>query len=151
MSPAIPAEVQALFKTWPAPMQSGLTHLRRLILTEAAHLPAIGPVTEALRWGQPAYLTLQTGAACSLRIGPAKGHDFALFVHCRTDLIESFAAGPGHGMRFQGTRAVLFATQVEINEDALPHLIRRALTYHLPKAQNSNAPGVSPPERASSP
>ena len=131
MTPAMPAEVQAVFQSWPAPVRSGLSHLRRLIFAEAARLPAIGAVTEALRWGQPAYLTLQTGSGCSLRIGPAKAGDFALFVHCRTDLIESFRAGPGHAMRVQGNRAVLFADAAEIDDAALPDLIRRALTYHL--------------------
>ena len=145
MIPAMPPQVRAVFDTWPAPVQSGLTRLRALIFAEAALLPAIGPLTEALRWGQPAYLTLQTGAACSLRLGPGKAGDFALFVHCRTDLIQAFSAGPGHGARVQGTRAVLFATPADIPEPAVSHLIRSALTYHLNRQpQNSNAPRPEP-------
>ena len=127
MTPAI----LAVFDGWPQPHRSGLERLRNLILTQAAQLPEIGPVTEDLRWGQPAYLTPETRAACSLRIGIAKP-DFALFVHCRTNLIEVFAAGPGAGLRFQGTRAVLFRNAAEIDESALRFLIKAALTYHLP-------------------
>ncbi|MEO6300562.1 MAG: DUF1801 domain-containing protein [Paracoccaceae bacterium] len=126
MTPAI----HAVFATWPNPQRNGLEHLRRLILTQAALLPEIGRVTEELRWGQPAYLTPDAHTACSLRIGMAK-QDFALFVHCRTNLIETFAAGPGAGMRFQGTRAVLFRSETEIKDDPLSFLIRAALTYHL--------------------
>lgn len=125
-------EIQAAFASFPAQAQPGLRHLRGLILSQAAQLPQIGPVVEALRWGQPAYLTPETRAACSLRIGMAKD-DFAVFVHCRTELIDSFIAGPGTGMRVQGTRAVLFRAAAEIDDTALAFLIRGALTYHQPK------------------
>lgn len=131
MTPPMSQAIRAVFATWSEPQRSGLTLLRDLILAQAARLPAIGPVVEALRWGQPAYLTPETGAACSLRIGMAKP-DFALFVHCRTNLIEAFAAGPGTGMRFQGSRAVLFRDPSDVDDQALPFLIKAALTYHLP-------------------
>ena len=126
----MPAEIWAVFESWPEPARSGLIRLRDLILAEAARLPEIGPVTEALRWGQPAFLTLDTGSACSLRLGLAKGRDFALFVHCRTDLIATFRAGPGAEARTEGTRAILFRDPAEIDDDALAFLIRRALTWH---------------------
>ena len=125
-------DIAAAFKSFREPAQTGLRHLRQLILTQGAQLPQIGPVVEALRWGQPAFLTPGTGAACSLRIGMAKD-DFALFVHCRSNLIEAFTAGPVHAMRAQGTRAVLFRDPDDIDDAALAFLIRSALTYHLPK------------------
>ena len=131
MTPTMSATVRAVFDSWPQPARGGLEHLRHLILTQATQLPEIGRVTEELRWGQPAYLTPETRAACSPRIGMAKA-DIALFVHCRTNLIETFAAGPGAGMRFQGTRGVLLRSTSEIDESALRFLIRSALTYHLP-------------------
>jgi hypothetical protein len=69
MTPPMTAEVQAVFDSWPEPARSGLRHLRDLIFAQAARLPRIGPLAEALRWGQPAYLTPATGTACSLRLG----------------------------------------------------------------------------------
>jgi hypothetical protein len=129
--PAMPMQVQAVFDACPVPVRQGLLQLRGLILTEAAQMPQIGPVTEALRWGQPAFLTLQTGAGCSLRIGPVKSGGFGQFVHCQSGLIPAFAAGPGAGMRFEGTRAVLFATVAEIQAAPLALLIGRALGFHL--------------------
>ena len=125
--------IQAVFDGCSDAPRAGLVTLRRLIFARAAELPAIGRLVEELRWGQPAYLTPDTGAACSLRIGMAPGGDFALFVHCKTGLIQNFVEGPGAGMRVQGTRAVLFRTEDEISIPAVSMLIGQALTYHLAK------------------
>ena len=127
------ADVRAAFDACPPEQRSGMMILRNLIFARAAEFPIIGPLTEGLRWGQPAYLTPDTGAACSLRIGMAPGGDVALFVHCKTGLIQSFAAGPGAGLRIQGTRAVLFKTATDIPAPAILLLIGQALTYHLAK------------------
>lgn len=91
----------------------------------------IGPVMEALRWGQPAYLTPVSKSGTILRLGVVKTGEMALFVHCHTRPIpDCKAAFPGRD-RIEGTRAVLFDASVAI--DAMRHgwLIHRALTYHL--------------------
>lgn len=126
-------DVSAIFDRYPEDMRNGLTVLRGLIFARAAELPSIGLVVEALRWGQPAYLTPDTGAGCSLRIGAAPECDFALFVHCKTGLIQNFVSGPGAGMRVQGTRAVLFRKVEDVHRSAVSMLIAQALTYHLVK------------------
>jgi hypothetical protein len=131
--PSPAPDIEAVLNACSAAPRAGLVALRQLIFARAAELPTIGRVVEALRWGQPAYLTPETGAACGLRIGMAPGGDFALFVHCKTGLIQSFAEGPGAGMRVQGTRAVLFRTADDVAAPALSMLIGQALTYHLAK------------------
>jgi hypothetical protein len=125
----VPA-VRAAFDICPAPTRAGLMLLHGMILASAAELPAIGRVDVGLRWGQPAYLTPETGAACSLRIGPVPGEAFGLFVHCQTGLIGAFLDGPGVGMRGQGNRAVVFRAAEEVPK-VLGVLIGQALTYHL--------------------
>lgn len=130
--PALPGDVQAVYDACPPPVRHGLHQLRGLILAQADLMPQIGPVTESLRWGQPAFLTLDSGAACSLRIGPVKGQGFGLFVHCQTGLIAAFAAGAGVGLRFGGTRAVLFDPSDRIDPAQISVLIGQALGYHLP-------------------
>lgn len=124
-------QVAAAFDAFDPPRRAGLLALRQLIWAEAAILPQIGPLEEALRWGQPAYLTPQTKAATTLRLGVPKAGGFALFVHCQTRLITDFTLQfPGQD-RIEGSRAVLFDDPGQI--DPLRHgwLIRRALTYHL--------------------
>jgi hypothetical protein len=131
--PPMSHPVQQAFAACTGSCQIGMHHLRRLIFTTAAIHPQIGHVVEDLRWGQPAYLTPDTRAACSLRIGPHPDGGFGLFVHCKTDLIAAFLQGPGAGHRTEGTRAVLFRTAEEITDHPLTMLITGALTYHQRK------------------
>jgi hypothetical protein len=136
MTPQVPpmsGPVQQAFAACTGPCQTGMHHLRRLIFATAAARPQIGRMVEDLRWGQPAYLTPDTGAACSLRIGPHRDGGFALFVHCKTHLIADFLAGPGADQRTEGTRAVLFGTVTDIADDPITQLVAGALTYHLRK------------------
>ena len=131
--PPIPAEVQAAYDACTDPVRLGMLRLRELVFAQAALMPQIGPLTEALRWGEPAFLTLQTGAACSLRIGPVKQGGFGLFVHCKSGLIPAFQAGPGAGLRFSGTRAVLFDSAAAIDPVQISLLIAQALGFHIAK------------------
>jgi hypothetical protein len=132
----MPPAVQALFDACTDPDRMGLLRLRSLIFACADDHPEIGTLVEGVRWGQPAYLTPTTGAACSLRIGPSRHGGFGLFVHCKTDLIATFLAGPGAGQRTEGARAVVFRDVAEIPEAPILMLIAGALTYHLRKDQH---------------
>jgi hypothetical protein len=132
----MPPAVQAVFDACTDPDRTGLLRLRSLIFACADDHPEIGIVVEGVRWGQPAYLTPATGAACSLRIGPHRDGGFGLFVHCKTDLIATFLAGPGAGQRTEGTRAVLFRDAAEIAVTPVSMLVAGALTYHLRKYQH---------------
>ncbi len=124
----IPPGVQAAYDAAPEPARTGMLALRARIFAVAAATPEAGPVTEALRWGQPAFLAPK---GSTLRVGVPKGAAFALFCHCRSSLIPGFRAGPGAGLRFEGTRAVLFDDPAELAAAPLDPLIRHALAYHL--------------------
>jgi hypothetical protein len=133
--------VRAAFDAAPLAAREGMLVLRAMILDQAVRLPRIGRIEEALRWRQPAYLTPETGAACSLRIGTLRDGGFGLFVHCRTTLIEEFRSGPGAGMRTEGTRAVLFRAVEDIVAEPVGMLIVGALTWHLPDPGASGLDG----------
>ena len=129
----LPATIASAFDLPDSTAREGMICLRRIILDVASELPEIGRVTEELRWGQPAYLTPETGAGSSLRIGTHKAASFARFVHCRSRLIpEYLELFPGRD-RLDGTRAVLFNTASDIDPYRHGWLARRALTYHLSK------------------
>jgi len=111
--------------------RDGMLGLRALIFEIADTLPEIGPVEETLRWGQPAYLTPHKKSATTLRLGVPKSASFALFVHCQTSLISDlYNMFPGQD-QVEGTRAVLFDAQEQIDPVRHGWLIRRGLTYHL--------------------
>ncbi|MCU0829336.1 MAG: DUF1801 domain-containing protein [Tabrizicola sp.] len=128
--PPMSSEVAAQFAATSPSAREGMLALRQMVFATAAGTPGVGPLTEALRWGQPAYLTQETGAGSSLRIGPF-GPGFALFVHCQTSLIADFLSGPGAGFRTSGSRAVVFDSIGDLDPGPISGLIRTALTWHL--------------------
>ncbi len=127
MTPPMPPEVARAFDALPGDVRPALVWLRALIFA-TAEAEGAGPVEEALRWGQPAYIAPK---GSTIRLGQAKSGEAALFVNCRTSLIEDFRAVAPAGSRFEGTRAVLFGPGADIDEAALAILIARALTWHV--------------------
>lgn len=129
--PFADTEVKRVFDGFDDTARPGLLALRTLILDTAASDTRIGKVEEALRWGQPAYLTPETKSGSTLRIATHKSAPFALFVHCQTTLMSDYtAAFPGRD-RIDGKRAVLFDDETQIDPMRHGWLISRALTYHL--------------------
>ncbi len=124
-------DVETTFMAFPDPARTGLLQLRHLIFDVAADLPQIGRLEECLKWGQPSYLTPEKKSATTLRLGLAKSGDFAVFAHCQSQVIPAFRALHEGDFRFDGNRAVLFASENEIRPELLSGLIRHALTYHL--------------------
>ncbi len=137
MSPApdpVP-EVAAILAAAPPTARQGMLALRHLIFDVAAGLPNVGRIEEALRWGEPAYLTPETRSGSTLRIGTPKAGGFALYCNCQTNLIADFRDLMGAAFRYEGNRAVVFRTTEEINREKLALLIARALTWHLDRAR----------------
>jgi len=131
--PAFPSpQVAACFDAAPDQARAGMLALRRLIFDCAAQMPEVGRVEEALRWGQPAYLTPETRAGSTLRIA-ATDEGFALYAHCQTTIIASFAETfPGLD-RVEGKRALHFRDAGEVDPARHGQLVRHALGYHLRK------------------
>jgi len=124
-------EVEAVFGSFPTDMCEIAMCLRDLIYDVADDTPQVGPIEEALRWGQPSYLTPQTKAGSTLRIGLAKNGGCAIFAHCATDIISTYAATFAGSDQIEGNRAVIFQDNSDIVPDRLRLLIFHGLTYHL--------------------
>lgn len=124
-------QVAAAFDAVAPDARAGLLILRSMIFDAADELPRIGRLEEALRWGQPAYLTPDRKAATTIRLGVPKTGGFAIFVHCATSLIADYSILYKNLDRIEGTRAILFRSPDQIDAGRHGWLIRRALTYHL--------------------
>lgn len=138
MTPEFASDDIALAFDVPGPeARKGLLTLRSLIFETAAALPQIGGLQEALRWGQPAYLTPETNAGTTLRLGLHKQARFALFVHCQSRVIPDYITAYPAWDRIDGTRAVLFDRAEEVEPLRHGWLIRHALTYKLARRQSA--------------
>jgi hypothetical protein len=61
--------VAAAFSIFPAGVRARLLEVRELIFETAADIKGVGPLTETLKWGEPAYLTQATGSGSTIRLG----------------------------------------------------------------------------------
>jgi hypothetical protein len=128
------ATVDAVFDAYPKPVRTKLMALRRLILDTAKATKGVGALEEALKWGQPSYLTPETGSGSTIRIDRVKSdkNQVAVFFHCQTDLVDTFRELYPK-LSYSGNRAILLDADKELPEDALRHCVGLALTYHLRK------------------
>ena len=127
--------VRAVFEAYPPVVRAALFDLRQLILETGAATPGVGSLTEALRWKQPSYLTEQSKSGTTIRIDAVKGSNdaYALYVNCKTTLLESYRHLYPDAFRFEGQRALVFSVKALPPEAALRHCIALALTYHQAK------------------
>ena len=127
------AAVDAVFKAYPQPARSKLLALRRLIIDTARSTEGVGRIEEALKWGQPSYLTPETKSGSTVRIDHVDGKQVAIYFHCQTDLVATFRELYPDKWSYGGNRCILLNADHKIDEAALRHCVALALTYHLNK------------------
>lgn len=140
--PVMPAEVAAAFSAFPAPVRDQLLEVRQLIFATAAATASVGPLTETLKWGEPAYLTEATGSGSTIRLGMPKaaGGQGAVLFNCRTTLVDTFRARFPETFSWQGRRAILLDPSGPLPAGPLAVCVGLALTYHRRRA----SPGMRP-------
>jgi uncharacterized protein DUF1801 len=138
------AAVDAVCKAYPQPARTKLLALRRLILDTARSTKGVGRIEEALKWGQPSYLTPETRSGSTVRIDHVEGQQYAIYFHCQTDLVATFRELYPDKWSYGGNRCILLNAENKIDETALRHCVALALTYHLNKR---NAHAASPSRR----
>lgn len=128
----IPTDVLAAFDAIPPANRDTLLTVRELILEVAQQNPRIGQLEEALRWGEPAYITTRNKTGSTIRLGIEKRTGSpALFFNCKTPLVEEFRQTYGTAMNYSKNRAILLDTDVDQLSDMLTSCIAASLTYHL--------------------
>jgi hypothetical protein len=126
--------VDAIFRAYPKPVKARLLALRRLIFETAKATGGVGALEEALKWGQPSYLTTESKSGSTIRIDQVKAQasQYAVYFHCQTDLVETFRELYPE-LRYSGNRAILLDAAEKVPEAALRHCVALALTYHARK------------------
>jgi len=137
--------VAKVFADYPAAVRTRLLMLREMIYSTAATIDGVGPLEETLKWGQPSYLTTETGSGSTIRIDRVKlNNRVALYFHCQTDLIATFRELYPADMEYAGNRSIVLGLTAKLPEQALRHCIGLALTYHArkqPGARKKRQPG----------
>jgi Domain of unknown function (DU1801) len=135
VKPFADAAVERTFAAYPPVMRRKLLALRSLIFRTAAATAGVGDLEETLKWGEPAYVTAQSGSGSTIRIDwkKAKPGRYAMYFHCQTNLVSTFRTIFPREFAYEGNRAIVFEEKTKVPADALAFCIAAALTYHAQK------------------
>ncbi|WP_199914481.1 DUF1801 domain-containing protein [Aminobacter sp. MSH1] len=133
--PPVPRTIMEALSRHPEAVRARLLDIRSLIFEVAAESEGVGPLTETLKWGEPAYLTEASGSGSTVRLGAPRSFPdkCAVFFNCNTTLLETFRSHLGGELEFEGNRAVIVPAEAAVPEAALAFCLRAALTYHQRK------------------
>jgi uncharacterized protein DUF1801 len=124
--------VARVFASYPPQARRKLLAVRELIFATAAATSGVGPLTETLKWGEPAYVTAATRSGSTIRLG-WKGADpgrYALYFHCRTNLVQRFRTTHADALEFEGNRAIVLDVASALPRTVVRDCVAAALTYH---------------------
>ena len=134
LTPFQDSDVVVKFYSIPEEILKKLLFIRELIFEVAANTAGVGKLTETLKWGDPSYLTEESGSGSLVRVNrmpKGKEGDFAVYFHCGTRLVRTFRTQYPNTFKFEGKRAIIFNVDDEIPVEALRHCMQQALTYNL--------------------
>jgi hypothetical protein len=128
----MPADVAPAFSAFPERVRARLLEVRDLIFETAAAIEGVGPLTETLKWGEPAYLTQATGSGSTIRLGwfRSAGRECAVLFNCRTTLVDDFRGQFADVFAYEKNRAILLDAREPLPEAPLRSCLGMALTYH---------------------
>lgn len=128
-------DVKHKFETYPDRVREKLLYLREMILDVASNTAGVGEIEETLKWGEPSYLTSASKSGTTIRIAwkeTAPTH-YALYVNCKTTLIDSYNSLFPDTFTFEGNRAIVLSVNQQLPEDELRVCIQMALLYYKSK------------------
>lgn len=125
-------DVKYVFGGFKSSAREKLLTIRDMIFQQADKNKKIGPIEESLKWGQPSYVPIsKCGSPIRLGIEKNTSDKIGLYVHCGTNLIETFKHIYPDEFNYRGNRGVLFDHSDGLPLEPLRHIISIALTYHL--------------------
>lgn len=133
MTPFKNTAVEDFYNAYAPKQKQALMVLRELVYEVANENDTIGEIEEALKWGQPSFLT-KTGS--TIRIDKIKDSEnisprIVMYFICTTHLVDRFCEIYPDTFNYQGGRAIHFEIGKPFDIDALKHCIAMALTNKL--------------------
>jgi len=127
--------VAEVFSRFPKRIRQRLLALRELIFEVAMETQGVGKLQETLKWGEPAYVTAESGSGSTIRINRRKDSErqYAIYFNCHTTLVDTFRTLFPDVFTFEGNRAIALREDQALPKRELRHCIHMALTYHQRK------------------
>ncbi len=131
--PMVPS-VQEVYDSYSEPLKRLFGEVRNLILAIGRETAVVGPLSETLRWGQPSFLTEETGSGTTIRVDRFDNDALAVFVNCQTTLISD-ARTYFPELTFSKNRAIVLGVNEEVPYAQLSAFLELALTYKARKGK----------------
>lgn len=122
------SQTAAVIAGYPDAIQTRLCAVRQMIYEEG-EAQSVGPLTESLKWGEPAYLTTGAGTTIRLAWKEKLPDQLQLLVHCNTSLVDQWRSRFPN-LTFDGNRALHLEPE-PLPEPELRLMVSMALTYHI--------------------
>ena len=138
-SPPVPGSVAEALSRYPEPVRARLLEIREIVFAVATETEGIGPLTETLKWGEPAYLTEASKSGTTIRLGTTKlaPEECAVLFNCKSALVETFRTHFPDEFAFEGNRALVVPIARALPHEPLKLCLHAALTYHRRKGAGS--------------
>jgi len=138
MSHKMPDDVKNAFDAMPEAQRNHALQIRQWILDVAASHEDLGDIEETLKWGEPSYLPSKPRIGSTVRIASFDSDAVGLYFNCQTMLVENFRRTYGDELEYSKNRAVVFRTDLPLDEGVVKQCVSSALLYHLSKRQSAN-------------
>ncbi len=124
-------DIAAKFNACPAAARRALMSIRGWVFELAGEIDGVGPVTESLKWGEPAWRP-RSGSGTTIRADwkPDTPDQVMIFFDCKTDLIDRTRALLSPDIKTEGNRAIILPLDQPLPEHAIKTALGWALTYH---------------------
>jgi hypothetical protein len=131
-SPPMQADVAGALSVFPEHVRARLLEVRDLVFETGANIEGVGPLTETLKWGEPAYLTEATRSGSTVRLGwfRSSEREGAVLFNCRTTLVDDFRERFPGVFAYEKNRAILLDAREPLPKAPLSTCVGMALTYH---------------------
>jgi len=126
-------EVEEKYKSYPPAIRKELLALRKTILEVANKDKEIDFIQEALKWGEPSFLTKSSGSTLRIDWKQKSPDHISIFVNCRTQLISIFKKLYPNDFDYIGNRELRLPLHGKYSKTKLKKCIESILKYNLIK------------------
>lgn len=126
-------EVEAKYKSYPPAVKKEMLALRKIVLEIAKKDKDIDFIDEALKWGEPSFMTKSSGSTLRIDWKEKSPESISVFVNCKTKLILMFKELYPHDFEYLGNREIRLPLKEKYSKTKLKKCFELVLKYNLMK------------------
>lgn len=128
-------EVENKYKSYPPAIKKEILAIRKIILDVVEKNEDIDFIGEALKWGEPSFLTKSSGSTLRIDWKEKSPESISVFVNCQTKLISIFKELYPNDFDYIGNREIKLPLKGKYSKTKLKNCFELSLRYNLIKNQ----------------